>query len=212
MKGNKGVKKEERIKMSSKNSRNDRSQVNLGNVQIKGIWDMNWKSSDSIISPLRYRSRLPRWNTRYLGRIRILQYPHPCSGTCRSRNSPGCPGSPRRWSRGWKQMTRLVSKKTPEQIPGLEKEPTSVMLMSLNGCCWFWSSGGCWTSGWGAGADVGCCAAAVVAFAPVLLNELGCWGVIGVGGVGVGGCSASEDGVAAVFALAAAAAACFFGR
>ena len=37
MKGNKGVKKEERIKMSSKNSRNDRSQVNLGNVQIKGI-------------------------------------------------------------------------------------------------------------------------------------------------------------------------------
>lgn len=48
--------------------------------------------------------------------------------------------------------------------------------------------------------------------APALLNELGCWGVIGVDGVGVGGCSASDDGVAAVFAFAAAVVAFFEGR
>ena len=51
-----------------------------------------------------------------------------------------------------------------------------------------------------------------MALEPALLNELGCWGVIGVDGVGVGGCSASEEGVAAVFAAAAAVFAFFVGR
>lgn len=64
-------------------------------------------------------------------------------------------------------------------------------------------SGCCCTIG-AAGADVGCCCVAVVALTP-FLKELGCCGVIGVDGVGVGGGSASDDGVAAVLALAAAA-------
>lgn len=86
---------------------------------------------------------------------------------------------------------------------------TSEIPRSLNDCCG--CSGGCCTRGWGAGADVGCCGALVVAFAPPLLNEFGCCGVIGVEGVGVGGCSASDDGVAAAgFALFAAAAVAFF--
>ena len=77
---------------------------------------------------------------------------------------------------------------------------TSGMLRSLkfvtlgSGCCTIV----------GAGAEVGCCWVAVVALTP-FLKELGCWGVMGVDGVGVGGGSASDEGVAAVLALAAAA-------
>jgi hypothetical protein len=62
---------------------------------------------------------------------------------------------------------------------------------------------GCWGGGGpcGTGAEAGGAAGAAALGPFWLLNELGCCGVIGVLGVGVGGGSASDDGVGA-FAFA----------